>query len=294
MAILPLLMMACHTSHNSSTSDSLIAPGAQPTLVSRQFSFTEGPAVDKAGNIFFTDQPNDKIWKYDTEGKLSLFLDKTGRANGLYFNKEGHLIACADANNELWAIYPDRRIKILMDNYEGKKMNGPNDLWIDKRDGIYFTDPYYQRDYWTRKQPELAKMHVYYLAPGLTTPVIVADSLNRPNGIVGSKDGKTLYVADIGASKIYRYQVNADATLSNRTFFAAQSADGITLDNKGNLYAAGNGVTVYNPKGEKILHIPIPEKWTANLCFGGKKRDQLFITASTAVYVLPMQVKGVE
>lgn len=290
------IFIACRSGKQSSAGATrlVVAPGAQPVLVSKQFSFTEGPAVDKAGNIFFTDQPNDKIWKYDTEGKLTLFLDKTGRANGLYFDRHGNIIACADASNELWSITPDGKATILMDNYEGKKMNGPNDLWVDKKNGIYFTDPYYQRDYWTRKAPELDKMQVYYLAPGSKTPVMVADSFARPNGIVGSKDGKTMYVADIGAGKIYRYAVTKDNRLTDRTLFASQTADGITLDSEGNLYAAGNGITVYNPKGEKIHHIPIPEKWTANLCFGGPKRDVLFITASTAVYTLQMQAKGIE
>jgi gluconolactonase len=267
---------------------------AKPELVSRQFSFTEGPAVDKKGNIYFTDQPNDKIWKYDIEGKLSLFLDKTGRSNGLYIDKKGNIIACADAENELWSIKPSKAVTVLMNNFEGKKMNGPNDLWLDRKGGIYFTDPYYQRDYWTRKVGELDKQQVYYLAPGKKEPVVVAGDFNRPNGIVGSKDGKTLYVADIGAGKIYKYQVNKDATLTNRELFASQTADGITLDREGNLYAAGNGVTVYNAQGQKITHIPIPEKWTANLCFGGKNRDILFITASTAVYTLRMRVKGIE
>lgn len=267
---------------------------AKPELVSRQFSFTEGPAVDKKGNIYFTDQPNDKIWKYDTEGKLSLFLDKTGRANGLYIDKKGNIIACADAENELWSISPAKKITILMNNYEGEKLNGPNDLWIDRKGGIYFTDPYYQRNYWTRKTSELGKEQVYYLPPGKQEPVMVADDFKRPNGIVGSKDGKTLYVADIDAGKIYKYQVNKDATLSNRELFATQTADGITLDQEGNLYAAGNGVTVYNPQGQKITHIPIPERWTANLCFGGKNKDILFITASAAVYTLRMRVKGIE
>jgi gluconolactonase len=267
---------------------------AKPELVSKQFSFTEGPAVDKKGNIYFTDQPNDKIWKYDTEGKLSLFLDKTGRSNGLYIDKKGNIIACADAENELWSINPSKAVTVLMNNYEGKKMNGPNDLWLDRKGGIYFTDPYYQRDYWTRKVGELDKQQVYYLAPGKKEPVVVAGDFTRPNGIVGSKDGKTLYVADIGAGKIYKYQVNKDATLTNRELFASQTADGITLDREGNLYAAGNGVTVYNAQGQKIAHIPIPEKWTANLCFGGKNRDILFITASTAVYTLRMRVKGIE
>lgn len=276
------------------TIPSVVADNAKPELVSRQFSFTEGPAVDKQGNVFFTDQPNDKIWKYDTEGKLSVFLDKAGRSNGTYFDKKGNLITCADAENELWSITPAGKVTVLMNNYGGHKMNGPNDLWLNRKGGIYFTDPYYQRAYWTRKSPDLDKQQVYYLAPGSNAPVMVADSFNRPNGIVGSKDGKTLYVADIGAGKIYRYDINKDATLSNRVLFASQTADGLTLDNKGDLYAAGNGVTVYNSKGEKIDHIDIPEKWTANVCFGGKNRDQLFITASTAVYVLRMRVKGIE
>lgn len=277
-----------------SDTTSPVYENAQPVLISRQFSFTEGPAPDKDGNVFFTDQPNDKIWKYDTEGKLSLFLDKTGRSNGLYFDRKGQLIACADAENELWSIAPDGKVTVLMNNYAGKKMNGPNDLWVDRKNGIYFTDPYYQRNYWTRQQPELDKQQVYYLAAGSKNPVMVAGDYTRPNGIVGSKDGQTLYVADIGAGKIYRYRINKDATLTDRTLFASQTADGITLDSRGNLYAAGNGVTVYNPSGAKIAHIPIPEKWTANLCFGGKNRDQLFITASTAVYTLRMRVKGVE
>jgi gluconolactonase len=299
LTVLSAGLVSCSSAGKTTTStgtDTLspVYANAQPQLISRQFKFTEGPAADATGNIYFTDQPNDKIWKYDTDGKLSLFLDTTGRANGLYFDRNGNLIACADDANELLAVTPDGKVTILMDNYLGKKMNGPNDLWIDRHNGIYFTDPYYQRDYWTRKKPELDKQQVYYLAEGSKTPVMVADSFTRPNGIVGSKDGKTLYVADIGTGKIYRYRINKNTTLSNRVLFASQTADGITLDNEGNLYAAGNGITVYNPRGEKITHIDIPEKWTANLCFGGKNRDQLFITASTAVYVLQMRVKGIE
>lgn len=294
-----LCSVSCNTAGKASTSlvtDTLspVYENASPVLIARQFSFTEGPAVDKQGNIFFTDQPNDKIWKYDTEGKLSVFLDKAGRSNGTAFDRKGNLITCADANNELWSIAPDGKVTVLMSNYEGKKMNGPNDLWLDRKGGIYFTDPYYQRKYWTRQAAELDKQQVYYLAPGTKDPVMVAGDFTRPNGIVGSRDGKTLYVADIGAGKIYKYQVNKDATLSNRELFASQAADGMTLDQEGHLYTAGNGVTVYNSQGKQIAYVDIPEKWTANLCFGGKNRDQLFITASTAIYTLRMRVKGIE
>jgi gluconolactonase len=272
----------------------IVAKGVTPKLISSQFSFTEGPAVDKAGNIFFTDQPNNKIWKYDVDGKLSLFLDSAGRSNGTYFDKKGNLIACADENDQLWQISPKGKVTVLINLYKGKHLNGPNDLWIDAKGGIYITDPYYQRDYWTRKATELDGEKVYYLPKGKKELVLVADGFIKPNGIVGSPDGKTMYIADIRANKIYKYQINADASLSNKQVFVNQGADGITLDNRGNLYLAGNGVTVYNPRGQKILYIDVPAKWTANICFGGKDRSVLFMTASEAIYIIPTLVKGVE
>lgn len=272
----------------------LIADRAKLQLISKQFSFTEGPAVDKMGNIFFTDQPNDKIWKYNTNGKLSVFMEKSGRSNGLYFDRKGNLIACADEHNQLWQISPEGKIKILVADLDGKKLNGPNDLWIDAKGGIYITDPYYQRDYWTRKTTELNGQKVYYLPKGKTELVLAADNFVRPNGIVGTPDGKTMFVADIGDNKIYKYQIAADGKLTDRQIFTTQGADGMTLDNLGNLYLAGNGITVFNSAGKQIEHIDVPAKWTANLCFGGKNRDQLLITASENLYLLQMKVKGVE
>ena len=263
-------------------------------LVSRQFAFTEGPAPDKQGNIYFTDQPNDQIWKYDTDGKLTLFMDKAGRSNGLYIDKKGNVIACADEHNELWSITPEGKVTVLLKDYKGEKMNGPNDLWINKKGTIYFTDPYYQRNYWTRQKPEIEGQKVYFLPKGKKVPVIAADDIKKPNGIVGSKDGKYVFIADIGASKIYKYKVQKDGTLGDRQLFADQLADGITIDEQGNIYTCGNGVTVYDPEGKVIRYIKVPEKWTANACFGGKDRDILFLTASTSVYIVKMPVKGVE
>lgn len=273
---------------------SVVAPGATLRKVSDQFTFTEGPAVNKKGDIYFTDQPNDKIWIYDTDGKLSLYMDKTGRSNGLYFDKKGYLISCADEKDELWSISPDKKITVLLSNLQGQRMNGPNDLWIDAKGGIYFTDPYYQRDYWERKKPDIDGQKVYYLPKGKQEAVLVDGDLKQPNGIVGTPDGKFLYVADIRDSKTYKYQINADGTLSNRQLFIPQGSDGMTLDSKGNLYISGQGVTVYSPAGVKLGNIPIPSRWVGNVCFGGKDRKTLFITASESVYTLPMQVKGVE
>ncbi len=272
----------------------IIADNAKLQLISKQFKFTEGPAVDKKGNVFFTDQPNDKIWEYDTNGKLSVFLNKTGRSNGMYFDKKGNLITCADAQNQLWSISPQKKITVLVDGFEGKKLNGPNDLWIDNKGGIYITDPYYQRDYWTRKQPDLDGQKVYYLPKGKKELVMVADDLQQPNGIVGTPDGKFLFVADIKANKTYKYEIKPDGALTNRQLFAEKGSDGMTIDNRGNIYLCGNGVTVFNPEGKQIEHIAVPENWTGNICFGGKNRNDLFITASEGNYLLHMKVKGVE
>jgi gluconolactonase len=274
--------------------ESLIQPGAVLQQVSGRFSFTEGPAVDKKGNIFFTDQPNDKIWKYDIHGKLVLFMDKTGRSNGMYFDPQGNLVTCADEKNELWSITPGKKVQVLMSRLQGLHPNGPNDLWIDRHGGVFFTDPYYQRDYWKRKKPDMEAQNVYYLPKGEKEAMIVDDKLVQPNGIVGTPDGNYLYVADIGADKTYKYKIMKDGRLSGRELFVAQGSDGMTLDNKGNLYLTGKGVTIYNNKGRLIGNIPVAADWTSNVCFGGKDRKTLFITASQFIYVLAMRVKGVE
>jgi gluconolactonase len=274
--------------------DSIVDGVAGVRLVSRQFSFTEGASVDRRGNVFFTDQPNNKIWEYDVKGHLSLFLDSAGRSNGMYFDPKGWLVTCADEKDQLWAISPDKKIRVLLRDFGGRLFNGPNDLWIDARDGIYFTDPYYQRPYWSRTKPDLDGEKVYYLAPGASQPQVVASDVVKPNGIVGTPDGKYLYVADIGAGKTYKYTIGADGMLMGRELFVSQGSDGMTLDERGDVYLTGDGVTVYDPSGQKIAHIPVPEKWTANLCFGGKDKKTLFITASEGIYILRMRVKGVE
>lgn len=271
----------------------LFAGALAPHLVAKQFAFTEGPAVDRAGNVFFTDQPNDKIYKYDTRGQLTVFLTPAGRANGLYFDKQGNLIACADAQNQLWRISPQGKVTVLADRVAGRRPNGPNDVWVAPTGGLYFTDPYYKRDYWPADHPGPAPQHVYYLAPGSRQPVPVDTTLKQPNGIIGSPDGRLLYVADIGAGKTYRYRLGPKGQLLDKQLFVAQGSDGMTLDQQGNVYLTGQGVTVYNPAGQRIAHLAVPAAWTANLCFGGADLKTLFITASEAVYTVPMRVAGV-
>lgn len=273
---------------------SVVAGGASLQLIRKDFAFTEGPASDKTGNIFFTDQPNNRIWKYDLEGKLSLFLEPSGRSNGLAFDKNGSIISCADENDQLWSIDKSGKHNVLIKDYQGHRLNGPNDVWIHPSGNIYVTDPFYPRDYWDRKSPDLPSENVYVLLKGKQELELAAGSLQKPNGVTGTPDGRYLYVADIKASKTYRYEIAKDGSLKNKMLFVSQGSDGMTLDKEGNLYLTGNGITVYDRKGQKREHIDVPSKWTANLCFGGKDRSLLFITASEAIYTLQMKVKGVE
>jgi gluconolactonase len=290
LSILFLLSVAVTASAQQQLYDTL----SKPQLISKQFSFTEGPSVDKKGNVFFTDQPNNKIWEYSADGKLSIFMDNAGRSNGSYFDNKGNLITCADEHDQLWSISPNKKVKVLVHDLNGRLLNGPNDVWVTPNDNMYITDPYYQRGYWTRKKPELEGQNVYYLAKESNRLIAVVTDMQQPNGIVGTPDGKYLYIADIRANKTFKYVINPDGSLTNKQLFTEQGSDGMTLDSEGNVYLTGNGVTIYNPAGIKIAHINIDEPWTANLCFGGKNKDDLFITASKAIYILHMKVKGVE
>ena len=300
---------------------SLISPSAHGELtpIKNGFGFTEGPAVDKDGNVFFTDQPNDRIYKWSAKkGRVSLFLEGTGRSNGMAFDEDGNLIACADLHGELWKIFPDGSHEVLVDNYNGKLLNGPNDVWINpKTGGIYITDPIFPRDYWEegdpRKQPwepshsEQAETgkggHVYYLAPGAselvrvtTMPEWNADSW--PNGVVGSPDGKKLYVNQWhydGTGGVFEFDINRNGTLSNLQDFVPglNFCDGMSMDDEGNVYVSSGGIKVYDPNGNNIMNINMPDGATNNV-FAGENNKELFITSVPFVSSIKLNVKGVE
>jgi gluconolactonase len=281
-------------SANARKESLIIADGATIQLISNKYSFTEGPSVDKKGNVFFSDQPNDKIYKWNaTTGEVTVFLQGTGRSNGMIFDKKGNLVTCADEHNQVWSIKPNGKVTVLLKDIGGLHLNGPNDLWIDRKGGIYITDPYYQRPYWTRKAPEIKGQNVYYIAKN-KAPVTVVDDMMQPNGIIGTPDGKYLYIADIRGNKTYKYTIAADGTLKDKTLFISKGSDGMTIDNMGNIYVTGRGITVYSPQGQQIGFIDIPGDRTTNLTFGGKERNILFITAMRSVYTLQMKVKGVQ
>lgn len=291
--VLVVVSFIIHTCAAMAAESKVTAEGASVQKLAGDFAFTEGPACDRDGNVFFTDQPNDRILKWSVDGKLTTFLQPSGRANGLSFDKDGHLWACADGKNELWRISPSGEHTVILKDYEGKLFNGPNDLWLPPGGGVFFTDPFYKRNYWQRGPKEMDEC-VYYLAPDLKTVKRVIDDLKQPNGIIGTPDGKTLYVADIGARKTYKYSIGERGELTGKTLFCELGSDGLTIDNEGNVYLTGRGVSVYNSRGEKIEQIDVPENWTANVCFGGKDRQTLFITASKGFYSVRTRVKGVD
>jgi gluconolactonase len=291
-AILIALLAAGAAAHGQTESQSVTAPGAKLEKLSGEFQFAEGATCDAQGNVFFTDQPNDRIMEWSVDGKLTTFLHPAGRANGMCFEPNGNLLACADEKTELWSITPDGKHTVLAKEYDGKKLNGPNDVWERPDGGIYITDPFYKRDWWDYSQRPQDSEDVYFLSPDHQTLKRVTTDLLQPNGIVGTPDGKKLFVADIRAGKTFSYEVQPDGSLTNKTLRASLGSDGMTIDTDGNLYLTGRGVSVFNKDGKQIEHIPVPEAWVGNICFGGKDKQTLFMTASKGLYSIRMRTKG--
>ncbi len=280
----------------SEKKESIIAANAKLELITSdyKFDFTEGPSVDKKGRVYFTDQPQNKIYIWDEKKGVSLYSDDAKRANGLSFNAKGELYACAEEANQIGYFDKNKNFHVIFENFDGKHLNGPNDLWIAPNQGIYFTDPYWQRPFWAKDHKEVQDTKgVYYINPKGETVRILND-YKIPNGIIGTPNGKTLYVADMGARETFKYDIQADGSLTNKTPFVKYGSDGMTIDNQGNIYlTTANKVLVFNVQGDLIEDIVIPEAPT-NVCFGGKKGNMLFITARTTNYILKMNVKGVD
>jgi gluconolactonase len=326
------------------TSEPLTEPIENLKVIEDGFSFTEGPAVDADGNVYFTDQPNDRIHKWDaTTGQVSLFMEGTGRSNGMAFDKDGNLITCADMHGEVWKInVTTKAVTVLVDNYDGKLLNGPNDVWINPvTGGMYITDPIFPRGYWDANDPRrtdnfnfdagtgtytgsqkwppvhseqgsFKSGHVYYLAPGAASLVRVttmsdwnADSW--PNGIVGTPDGKKLYVnkwQDNNLGGMWSFDIKADGTLENITKVSSIGGDGMSMDAKGNIYISnGQGIKVLDPSpsnlnvNKLILTIPVsnPASGATNNVFAGKDQKTLIITGPVdKLTSLQVNVAGVE
>ena len=288
--ILILGFLSC----NSKQSLDIIQNGAVVEKLAGDFKFTEGPAADSKGNVNFTDQPNDRIMKWSFDDELTTWMQPSGRSNGLCFDANDNLWACADEKNELWIINKNKEIEVLLDSYNGGKLNGPNDVWLAPDGSAFFSDPFYKRPWWDRDTTQQDGQCVYYLSADRSQLNRVIDDLVQPNGIIGTPDGKMLYVTDIKDKKTYSYSIESNGKLTNKKLFCNMGSDGMTLDNLGNLYLTNaGGVFVFNSQGEQIKNIKIEEPWTANVCFGGSDMKSLFITAKTDLYRIRMNVKGV-
>ena len=277
----------------------VIADGATVERVATGYGFTEGCTADKEGNVFFTDQnhePDGQILRWSAEDdKITVWMDLTGRSNGERFAPNGDLITCADEHNQLWRITPDKQVTVLVTNYNGKLLDGPNDVWVLPNGGMYLTDPYYHRPWWGPEHatPQQDKRAVYYLTPDAKTLTRVIDDFQMPNGIGGTPDGKILYAADINAHKTWKYDIQEDGSLTNKTLFCNAGSDGMTMDNQGDVFCTQNGIQVFDKTGKLIEHIPSPDgQQPANIAIGGKEHDILFMAARTSVYTLKLKVKN--
>jgi gluconolactonase len=272
--------------------ENVVASGALLQKLAGGFAFTEGATCDARGNVFFVDQPNNSIMKWSADGKLSTFLHPSGHANGMCFDAKGNLIVCADEKNELWSVAPNKKVTVLVTNYQGKYLNGPNDVWITPNGAMFITDPFYKRAWWDHDKMPQDSEQVYYLSPDCREFRRLTSDLGEPNGIAGTPDGKHLYVADFHFKRTYHYDILPDGSLTNKTVFCGMGSDGMTMDEEGNIYLTGHGITVFDRFGTQIEHIDVPENWVGNLCFGGLDRRTLFITASTSLYSIHMRVRG--
>lgn len=272
----------------------LVAKGAEVKKVTGDCKFTEGPAWSPKGFLLFSDIPNSRIVRVDSDGAVSDYLKPSGASNGLVFDGAGNLYACQGGARRVVKIgVQDGKIEPLCETYDDKPLNSPNDLALDGHGGLYFTDPRYGGD----AKIDQPCMGVYYVdASGKTTRVI--DGRERPNGVLVSVDQKTLFVAEPNKRELWSYPITAPGQLgTGKLIFTGDGAadgggpDGMALDAQGHIYATYKTVVVLKPDGSVIGRIPVPEQ-PANCKFGGSDGKTLYMTARTSLYSLQMNVAG--
>jgi len=275
--------------------DGIIAPGTKAEVLGSGYGFSEGPAADADGNVYFSDGRTDSIHFYEVGRGVRLFVNDSLDANGMMFNRKGELVVCEGAAYRVVAFDVDTKKKRVLVGAGERRFNEPNDLAIDCHDGFYFTDPNYKH----RGQELLKKEDVYYCSPeGNVTRVSTV--CEKPNGILLTPDGKTLYLADNKGAVMYRYDVTAPGELANEKRWIELGAgpDGMTLDEGGNVYVACGraGVKVYSADGEPVGAIGetygVPH--ASNCCFGGKDFSTLYMTSRDKFLGIKTKVRGVK
>jgi gluconolactonase len=275
-------------------------PGIGPTgpvvKVQGDFKFLEGPAADAAGNLVFTDIPNNRVHRLGADGKISIFREPSNHMNGTMFNAAGELLGCEMDGRVVAMNAKGEVVRVVTDAYEGKRYNAPNDLVVDAAGGVYFTDPHFRAP---EPLPQGVTAFYYCAADGKVTRL--ASDLKAPNGVILSPDEKTLYVIPSMQAEMMAYPVLSPGKLGPGRVFCTlkqpagkqgTGGDGLTVDVKGNLYiTSGLGVQVYNPQGELLGIIAFPEQ-PANCTFGGPDRKTLYATCRTSLYAVPLETAG--
>lgn len=279
----------------------LIAKGAKVEKVADGFGFVEGPVWHKDGFLLFTDIPRNKIMKWHPKEGVSVFREPSDNANGLAFDHAGRLLACEHSARRVSRAEMNGAASSVVEKFEGKRLNSPNDLAFAGDGAIYFTDPPYGLPKQTEGK-ELDFNGVYRLSPKGELSVLVKD-FERPNGIGFSPDRKTLYVADTAKMHVRAFDVRADGSLTNGRVFGEMrrwapniqgGPDGLKVDVRGNVYVTGaGGVWVYDKSGKTLGVIQTPEV-PANCGFGDADFKTLYITARTGLYKIRMNVKGMK
>ena len=269
--------------------EKLLAPGAQPTSLAGGFVFLEGPAANADGQLYFVDIGSNRIhyWNMKTQ-TLSTVRENSGGADGMFIGADCALWICEIEAKRISKIDREGEYVVVLDAYDGKPFSGPNDLWFDGQGGIYFTDSY------AGHEPRGNETRLFYRSPKGELSLLAAD-FYKSNGLHGLPDGRWLYVADYLDDRVYRFPVRQPGQLGERTPFAEVRCDGMTVDEKGNLYLCtgnyGQGVVVVSPMGETLGAIELPEN-AHNVCFGGPDFSTLIITATNGLYAVGMTVRG--
>jgi gluconolactonase len=276
----------------------VVVGGAQIDLVKEGFVFTEGPIGTSDGGLFFSDvrATPSKVYRLDSLGQVTLFRDNANASNGLAFDRAGNLLAAERDGKRIVRL--DSRgvvVSILTEGSASQSFLAPNDLIVDAKGGIYFTDP------GLRPLVPGRKAHVWYLPPGAKQAVVVSDEILRPNGLTLTRDGKTLIVADTVGDIVFAFDVQPDGTTKNRRPFARvrdvpagqeSGADGMALDGEDRVYVTSStGVQVFDRTGQYLGTVPLPRK-PANLAFSGPDKRTLYITAGEGLYRLRMLARG--
>lgn len=273
--------------------------------VATGFKFTEGPASDRDGVVYFTDSHHGEIYRWTVERGLSMYYENHILTVGLDVDGAGMVLACEDNMildgsgefsmyngpcRRLVAIGPDSTKRVIADTYGGKRLNGLNDIWIAPDGAVYLTDPD-----WGRPGMEQGIGQVLRLSPDRSRLDRIIDDIPIPNGVTGSPDGMVLYVIDSETRQVFAWDILPDGSVSGKRLFAPHGYDGMTVDEHGNVYVTAGeprrGIAIYSPSGEAIGFINVPEQ-TSNVCFGGPGHTTLFITAATSLYAIPMNVRG--